>query len=75
MDNSGTPLTEEERHQRHFAETGKWDEDISLQGSGLKSFTYAAPTWLKNNWKWVAGVGSALILYVVLVKKDKGVKK
>ena len=70
----GLPLSSEERKQRHYAETGKWDEDISLQGSGLKSFTYAAPTWLKSNWKWVAGTGGALILYIILIKKGKGVK-
>jgi len=69
----GVPLTDSERQTRHYEQTGDWLDELPRRGTGLGGLNYEAPTWLKSNWKWMAGFGGILIAYVYIIKKDKRV--
>ena len=61
---NGIPLTDEERQQRHFDETGEWVDIVQLpaRGTGLATQNPATEGigWLKTNWQWLLGIGLAV---------------
>jgi len=71
---AGIPLTDEERVQRHFEETGEWLTAPPPRGTGLTGLGNPfelgdITTWLTANWKWVLGIGGGVALLLWFLRK------